>query len=204
MDAAPTPERGRRAWPGAGLRRLRARHPLAVQLARYALVGGAATALNAGLFLLFRPLLPAVPANLLSLTVTTALSTELNRRLAFGGARAHRLREWVQDLGTIAFYATYSSGVLLALQWLVGAPTPGQEAAAVAVASVGGGLLRFAVLRFWVFDLRDRRSHVAGPHDDRPHDDGPRDDSPHDDRPRDDVRPAGGPQQCSATSPPST
>lgn len=199
MDPASTPERGRRTWSGAGLRRLRARHPLAVQLARYAVVGGAATALNAGLFLLFRPLLPAVPANLLSLTLTTALSTELNRRLAFGGARAHRLREWVQDLGTIGFYATYSSGVLLALQWLTGAPTPGQEAAAVALASVGGGLLRFAVLRFWVFDLGAQNSHDDGPHDDRS-----RDDRPHGDRLHDDTRPAGGPQQCSATSPPST
>lgn len=159
-------------------RRAAARYPLATQLARYAVVGGGATAFNAALFLLIRPWLAAVPANLVALTVTTALSTELNRRFAFGGARAHRLREWVQDIGTVAFYATYTSGVLLTLHWLADAPTPGQEAAAVALASVGGGLLRFAVLRFWVFDLGQTRSN--------------------------DATHAGGPSQCSATSPPST
>ncbi|WP_224389684.1 GtrA family protein [Pseudonocardia sp. ICBG1293] len=129
------------------------RYPLAVQLARYAAVGGGATALNAALFLLFRPVLPAVPANLLALVLTTAVSTEASRRLAFDGAPAHRLREWVQDAGTVAFYATYTSAVLLALHQLAGATTPGEEAAVVAVASLAGGLLRFAVLRFWVFDV---------------------------------------------------
>ncbi|MBP2370520.1 GtrA family protein [Pseudonocardia parietis] len=185
MGAASTPGRRR---PAAGrarghlrrvARRTAARYPLATQLARYAVVGGGATAFNAALFLLVRPWLAAVPANLVALTVTTALSTELNRRFAFGGARAHRLREWVQDLGTVAFYATYTSGVLLVLQWLDPATTPAHEAAAVALASIGGGLLRFAVLRFWVFDLDG-----AGSNDDATH--------------------AGGPPQCSATSPPST
>ena len=188
MEAAPTSGPGDRSWPVAGAwsgdrvltvaRDLGARYPLAVQLARYAAVGGGATALNAALFLLVRPWLDAVPANLLALTLTTAVSTELSRRLAFGGARAHRLREWVQDVGTVGFYATYTSGVLLALHWLVAGPTPGQEAGAVALASLGGGLLRFAVLRFWVFDLRTERST--------------------------DATHAGGPPPCSTTSPPST
>ncbi|MEQ3554185.1 GtrA family protein [Pseudonocardia nematodicida] len=131
------------------------RHPLVDQLGRYAAVGGVATGLNAALFLLFRPWLAAVPANLLALILTTALSTELSRRFAFGGAPAHRLREWVQDIGTVAFYACYTSAVLLALQW-VATPSPREEAAALVVASLAGGLLRFAVLRFWVFDLRAR------------------------------------------------
>ncbi|ANY07948.1 GtrA family protein [Pseudonocardia sp. HH130630-07] len=132
----------------------RRRAVLWMQLARYAAVGGAVTGLNAALFLLFRPWLDAVPANLVALVLTTAVSTELNRRFAFGGARAHRLREWVQDIGTVAFYAGYASTVLVLLAWAVDAPTPGQEAAAVALASVAGGIIRFVVLRFWVFDLR--------------------------------------------------
>lgn len=147
-DGAPVG--GRAAGVVAALSR---RHPLAVQLARYAAVGGGATALNAALFLLFRPVLPAVPANLVALVLTTAVSTEASRRLAFDGAPAHRLREWVQDAGTVAFYATYTSVVLLALHRVGGAATPGEEAAVVAAASLAGGLLRFAVLRFWVFDV---------------------------------------------------
>lgn len=125
--------------------------PVAVQLARYAVIGGSSTALNAGLFLLLRPFLDAVPANLVALTVTTAVSTEANRRFAFGAAHAHRLREWVQDIGTVVFYAGYSSVVLLGLHLVDPGATPGQEAAAVAIASVAGGLTRFLVLRFWVF-----------------------------------------------------
>lgn len=152
--------------------------PLLRQLGRYAAVGGLATALNAVLFLLFRPWLAAVPANVIALILTTALSTELSRRFAFGGPRAFRLREWVQDVGTVAFYACYSSVVLLALHALTAAPTPAEEAAVLVLASLGGGLLRFAVLRFWVFDLRPARGD-------------------------DPTFPGGGPR-CSAISPPST
>lgn len=144
MDAVAGPE-GRTDWWS------RAR-PMAVQLARYAVIGGSSTALNAGLFLLLRPFLDAVPANLVALTVTTAVSTEANRRFAFGGARAHRLREWVQDVGTVLFYAGYSSGVLLVLHLVDPGATPGQEAAALAIASVAGGLTRYLVLRYWVFE----------------------------------------------------
>lgn len=153
MDAAATPEPGERhvTLPHA-LDRLRTRLPTAVQLVRYALVGGAATALNAASFLLLRTILDTFTANLVALIVTTAASTEATRRFAFGGARAHRLREWVQDAGTVAFYACYTSVVLVTLHALVDAPSPGQEAAAVAVASLAGGLLRYAVLRFWVFE----------------------------------------------------
>ncbi|MEJ8278664.1 GtrA family protein [Pseudonocardia spirodelae] len=128
-------------------------HPLVAQLARYAVVGGGATALNAALFLLFRPVLPLFSANLLALVLTTAVSTEASRRLAFDSAPAHRLRGWVQDAGTVAFYATYTSAVLLVLHAVTTDATPGQEAAVVAAASLAGGLLRFAVLRFWVFDV---------------------------------------------------
>lgn len=134
----------------ASHRRFHAR-PVVVQLVRYALIGGSSTALNAGLFLLLRPWMDAVPANLVALTVTTAVSTEINRRFAFDNARAHRLREWVQDIGTVVFYAGYGSVVLVVVAWLDPAAPPAQEAAAVAVASVAGGLARFLVLRNWVF-----------------------------------------------------
>ncbi|MFP5070099.1 GtrA family protein [Pseudonocardia nantongensis] len=129
-----------------------ARYPTVRRLVRYATVGGAATALNAVLFLLLRYVLDTFPANLIALTLTTAVSTEANRRFAFDGARAHRLRGWVQDVGTVAFYACYTSVVLVTLHALITEPTPGQEAAAVAAASLAGGVLRYTVLRFWVFE----------------------------------------------------
>lgn len=132
--------------------RLKARLPVVAQLARYTMVGGLGTAVNASLYLLFRLVLDAIPANLVALLLSTAVSTELNRRFTFEGASAHRWRVWVQDLGTVVFYAFYSSAVLLVVDELVTDATTLQETAAVTAASVLGGLLRFLVLKVWVFD----------------------------------------------------
>lgn len=155
MGAAADPGSGTpRATPRSGP----ARPSTTAQLLRYALVGGGATALNAVLFLVLRIVLDTFTANITALVLSTAASTEASRRFAFGGARAHRLREWVQDAGTVAFYAGYTSVVLVVLHALVDSPTAGEEAIAVAVASLAGGLLRYAVLRFWVFET----SHGGG------------------------------------------
>jgi putative flippase GtrA len=131
---------------------LRPRHPLFLQVARYVMVGGLGTAVNACAFLLLRTAgLEAVPANLVALLVSTAVSTEANRRFTFGGAAVHRWRVRVQIGGTVLFYACYGSAVLLALGLVVDAPTPVEQAAALAVASVLGGAGRFLVMRNWVF-----------------------------------------------------
>lgn len=129
----------------------RLEHPLVVQVLRYAIVGGAGTAANAAIFLLLRTWFDAVPANLVALVLSTALSTELNRRFTFGGVESHHWRNAVQNTGTVVFYAFYSSAVLLALGLLVDSPGAGLEAVTVAVASLLGGTVRFLVMRYWVF-----------------------------------------------------
>jgi putative flippase GtrA len=128
------------------------RHPLVVQLARYAVVGGVGTLVNALVYLLLRTWWDLLPANLAALVVSTLVSTEVNRRFTFSGAEVHRWRKHVQTAGTIAFYAAYSSVVLLVLTAVVERPTPLLESATVAAASVLGGALRFLILRFWVVD----------------------------------------------------
>jgi putative flippase GtrA len=130
---------------------LRLEHPQLVQVVRYALLGAAGTGANAVIFLVLRTWLEAVPANLVSLVLSTALSTELNRRFTFGGAAVHRWRTTVQTGGTVLFYAFYSSAVLLLLGLFVESPSPALESLAVAAASVLGGTARFLVLRQWVF-----------------------------------------------------
>ncbi len=132
--------------------RLRARHPLLVQMARYTLVGGLGTLVNALVFLALREWLDAVPANLVALVVSTVVSTEANLRFTFDGEVVHRWRATVQSGGTVLFYAFYSSAVLIVLGAVMAAPTPLEESLAVAAASVLGGLGRFLVLRYWVFD----------------------------------------------------
>jgi putative flippase GtrA len=127
-----------------------------VQLVRYAVIGGLGTLVNALVFLLLRTWMDTVPANLVALVVSTAVSTEANRRFTFGGAAVHRWRANVQNGGTVLFYAFYSSTVLLLLGLVVDSPTPVQETIAVATASVLGGLCRFVVLRYWVFGTDER------------------------------------------------
>jgi putative flippase GtrA len=137
--------------PAGAVERFRIEHPTIVQLTRYAIVGGVGTALNAVFFLVLRNWFDAVPANIIGLLVSTAVTTELNRRFTFSGAAQHRWRASLQDVGTVVFYAFYSSLVLVALQAIVPGVTQWQEALAVAAASVLGGLIRFTVLRYWVF-----------------------------------------------------
>jgi putative flippase GtrA len=134
------------------------------QLARYAMVGALGTAASALLYLVFRTWWDAVPANLAALVLSTVVSTEANRRFTFGGAQVDRVREYVQNAGTVAFYAFYSSVVLLLLGQVVADPTALQESLVVAAASVLGGLGRFVLLRSWVFGGRaDGGPHASGP-----------------------------------------
>lgn len=130
----------------------RERHPLVALLARYMVAGGVGTLVNALVYLTLRSGWDLLPANLAALVVSTLVSTEVNRRFTFEGEPGHRWRKHVQTVGMVAFYAVYSSMVLLALTALVDAPTPLLESATVAAASVFGGAGRFVLLRFWVFD----------------------------------------------------
>jgi putative flippase GtrA len=140
--------------------RFRVAHPLLVQGVRYAVLGAAGTAANAVVFLVLRTWLDPLPANLVALVLSTALSTELNRRFTFDGANAHPWRNTLQTGGTVLFYAFYSSGVLLLLGDLVDSPSPALESLVVAAASVLGGIVRFLVMREWVF-ADDPRAHPA-------------------------------------------
>ena len=139
------------APPREAVARFRKVHPLLVQISRYMIVGGFGTSVNAGTYLVLRTWWEIVPANLTALLVSTLVSTEVNRRFTFGGALTQHWRAHVQNAGTIAFYAGYSSAVLLLLTALVDDPTPLLETVTVAAASVLGGAGRFLLLRHWVF-----------------------------------------------------
>jgi len=150
---------------------LRERFPLVAQLTRFAVVGGFGTAVTAVLYLLARLVLGPISANLVALLLSTAVSTEVNRRFTFAGASAHRWRVYVQDIGTVVFYAGYGTGVLLLVDELVPDATVLLETAAVTAASVLGGLLRFVILKAWVFDTGHERTDLGddavGDHDPR-------------------------------------
>jgi len=130
-------------------------HPLLAQVIRFALVGGLGTVVNAAIFLVLRTWWEPVPANLVALVLSTAVSTEANRRFTFGAALLHRWRVHVQSVGTVVFYAGYSSTVLVLVDALIENQTPVHETIAIALASVLGGVCRFLLLRDWVFGPDD-------------------------------------------------
>jgi putative flippase GtrA len=129
----------------------RAPRALVRQLLRFAVVGCLGTAVSTLLYLLLRIWWDAVPANLAGLALSTVVTTEVNRRFTFHGAPARHTREYVQNAGSVLFYAVYSSAVLVLLAQVVDDPTVLQESATVALTSVLGGAARFLVLRNWVF-----------------------------------------------------
>lgn len=124
---------------------------LLAQIGRYIVVGALATAANAVLFYGLRTWWPPMPASLASLVLSTAFSTEANRRFTFGGSGMRRWRVYVQGVGTVVFYAGYSAVVLAILAAMFAAPTRLHETLAIAAASVLGGTSRFLLLRHWVF-----------------------------------------------------
>jgi putative flippase GtrA len=132
-----------------------------VQAVRFVAVGALGTGANALIYLVVRAWCDPLPANLFALVLSTAVSTEANRRFTFGGAAVHLWRARVQAVGTVLFYGFYSSAVLLLLGALVAHPSPVQESIAVALASVLGGLARFLVMRHWMLD--ERRLVAAQP-----------------------------------------
>lgn len=117
----------------------------------YVVAGAATTGLQELLFLGLRPLLGSVTANVVAIAVTTLANTEFHRRFTFAHMRTSALRLHLQSLGSFAFYAGYGSVVLVTLQAIVGSPSATLEAIVLAVTSAVGGLLRFVVLRWWVF-----------------------------------------------------
>lgn len=137
---------------GSARARVRAEHPAAVQLIRFGLVGAVGTLINAVIFLVLRQWWGALPADLVALVLSTLIGTEINRHFTFGATRStHPWRAHVQNGATVVFYACCSSAVLLLLSAMVTDPSALLETSAVSVASVFGGLVRFAAMRYWVF-----------------------------------------------------
>jgi putative flippase GtrA len=112
------------------------------------------TGLQAVLFLALRADLGSQGANLVAIALTTVGNTEFHRRVTFAGRHSDAGKRHLQDLLTFLFYAGYGSAVLAVLDTVVDRPSSWEETGALLLASLVGGLLRFAVLRWWVFARR--------------------------------------------------
>lgn len=136
--------------------------PLLAQVVRFGAIGVLSTIAYALVYLLFQTFLPAQAANFLALLVTAVANTAANRRFTFGirgraGATTHHLQ------GLVVFGTAWAltSGSLVLLH--AAEPHPGAlvEVGVLTVANLVATLLRFVLLRLWVF--RDRSS--SGPPD---------------------------------------
>jgi putative flippase GtrA len=122
------------------------------QVALFVCVGVASTAAYALLYLLFRTVAGGQVANLLALLLTAIGNTAANRRLTFGvrGPR-HRLRHHAQGLVVFGAGLAMTSGSLVLLHAVEGAPHPVVEVLVLTVANLLVTLMRFLAMRVWIF-----------------------------------------------------
>ncbi|WP_448642734.1 glycosyltransferase [Geodermatophilus sp. URMC 63] len=139
---------------------------LAAQLVRFAAVGVLSTAAYLALFVLLRGVVPAQAANLVALLVTAVANTAANRRVTFGirggvGAGRHQS----QGLVVLALALALTSGSLGMLHALVAVPSRAVELTVLVGANAAATLLRFVLLRGWVFrtSSTSRSSRAPGP-----------------------------------------
>ena len=127
---------------------------LVTQLVRFAAIGVSSTLAYLVLFLLLRTAVGAQPANFTALLVTAIGNTALNRRLTFGiRGRTGAGRHQFEGLIVFGLGLALTSGSLALLN---GSTTPGLvlEITVLVLANLAATVLRFLLLRGWVFNPR--------------------------------------------------
>jgi len=131
--------------------------PFNAQVLRFLAIGVASTVAYALLYLALRPSLPAQTANALALLLTAVANTAANRRYTFSvRGRARVVRHQVQGLIVFAFALILTAGSIAALHAFAPDAPRSVELAVLTAANLLATVLRFVLLRGWVF--RSRRS----------------------------------------------
>jgi putative flippase GtrA len=125
------------------------------QLVRFGGIGVASTVAYLVLFLALRSVTGAQPANLAALLLTALANTAANRRFTFGvtGARG-AARHQAQGLVAFALGLALTSGSLALLHAASAVPGRLVEVAVLVAANLAATMLRFLLLRVWVFRSR--------------------------------------------------
>ncbi len=125
---------------------------LSRQLMRFAAVGAASTLGYLVVFSLARPALGAQPANAAALLLTAVGNTAANRRVTFGirGLRGGLRHQW-QGLVVLLLALGLTAGALALLAATVAHPARWLELAVLVIANLAAALLRFLLLRHWIF-----------------------------------------------------
>jgi putative flippase GtrA len=131
---------------------------MARQLPSFAAIGVALTLGYLALYWLLRTWTGPLAANAAALLVSAVANTAANRRWTFGvrDGRA-RLRHHLEGLAVFGLGLTLTSGALWLLDLVAGDAGRAVEMAALLAANAAATLLRFILLRSWVFHPRRTR-----------------------------------------------
>jgi putative flippase GtrA len=142
--------------PLADIRAELGREPLSAgllgQMLRFGVIGAASTAAYLLLFLALRGFTGSQTANLLALLATAVANTAANRRVTFG-VRGRQDAAKHQGQGLVVFVVglALTSGALAAVSALSSTPARWVELSVLVVANLVATLVRFLLLRRWVF-----------------------------------------------------
>jgi putative flippase GtrA len=125
------------------------------QMLRFAAIGVVSTLAYLGLFSLLRHGMDAQAANLVALLATAIANTAANRRLTFGiTGRRDAAKHQLQGLFVFALGLGLTSGSLAALHAATASPPRSAELAVLVAANLAATVLRFVLLRLWLFHRR--------------------------------------------------
>ena len=129
------------------------------QLPRFAAIGVVSTVAYLALFWVLRSVTGAMAANAVALLVTAVANTATNRRFTFGVTGRHRrLRQHLEGLVVFGLGLAMTTGALALLERTTPDPGRAAELAALVAPNAAATLLRFVLLRSWVFHPRRTRT----------------------------------------------
>ncbi|MCM3887622.1 bifunctional glycosyltransferase family 2/GtrA family protein [Frankia sp. R82] len=132
------------------------------QLVRFAAIGVASTLAYLVLFVLLRTATGAQTANLLALLITAVANTAANRRLTFGLTGPEQAgRHHLQGLVVFAIGLGLTSGSLALLHAGSAHPGRGLEVTVLVLANLLSTIIRFLLMRAWVFRPRPAASQPS-------------------------------------------
>ena len=125
---------------------------VARQLVLFTGIGAVMTLAYLALYAALRMVLGAQASNVVAWVVTAVADTSANRGLTFGvHGRSGAVRAQVEGMAVFALGLAITSGSLFLLEALAADPGRAAEITVLAVANLIAGLLRFVLLRVWVF-----------------------------------------------------
>ena len=141
--------------PLAAIGRDRTSAGLLPQAVRFAGVGVLSTVAYLCLYVVLRGGMSAQAANITALLTTTIANTAVNRRFTFAvRGRRNAIRHQLQALAVFGVAIALTSGSLALLTTLVVHPPRLLEVSVLVLANLVATVLRFVLLRNWVFRLR--------------------------------------------------